>query len=230
MKLNRIINWIMIILCLCLLAGAGMFVYDAAISYKISKDFVSVPLQFNPEDSSSAYQIHNAQVTVNGGFVKGIKKGKGGVESLVIRALSPLPSITVKGDVDSTVLLMIENINPDFYTKSIERDNLLITKIAANTVQLSITADSGKTVKIEPAQPMETEYAGKYKYIILGDNRDGYDTFEKIIQQVNGEKPVFVIDNGDLVFSGKSNQYRLFDQMVSKISTTLCTTMGNLFL
>jgi len=67
----------------------------------------------------------------------------------------------------------------------------------------------------------------KYQYIILGDNRNGYDTFQEIIQQVNGENPVFVIDNGDLVFSGKPNQYRLFDQMVSKISTTLCTVPGN---
>ena len=49
----------------------------------------------------------------------------------------------------------------------------------------------------------------------------------QIIQQVNGEDPVFVIDNGDLVFSGKSNQYRLFDQMLSKISTTVCTAPGN---
>jgi 3',5'-cyclic AMP phosphodiesterase CpdA len=36
-----------------------------------------------------------------------------------------------------------------------------------------------------------------------------------------------VIDNSDLVYSGKPNQYRIFNQMTSGISTTLCTTLGN---
>lgn len=36
-----------------------------------------------------------------------------------------------------------------------------------------------------------------------------------------------MIDNGDLVYSGKPNQYRIFNQMISGISTTLCTTLGN---
>jgi 3',5'-cyclic AMP phosphodiesterase CpdA len=44
---------------------------------------------------------------------------------------------------------------------------------------------------------------------------------------VNAITPAFVIDNGDLVFSGKPNQYRLFDRTLSKLSTTLCTSLGN---
>jgi hypothetical protein len=44
---------------------------------------------------------------------------------------------------------------------------------------------------------------------------------------VNALNPAFVIDNGDLVYSGKPNQYRIFDQMVSGVSATLCTTLGN---
>jgi len=170
--------------------------------------------------------MHNASIIVQGGFVKGIQKGRDGTENLVIRALSPLPNIKVKGNLDSTVLLMVENINPDFYMEKIT-SSLSVTKVAVNTLQLSMNIKSGETVKVEPLQPMETEATGKYKYIILGDNRDGYDTFTQMIQQINGMNPVFVIDNGDLVFSGKSNQYRLFDKMVSKISTTVCTTLGN---
>ena len=36
-------------------------------------------------------------VSVYGGFVKGLYQNKNGMESLVVRALSPLPSITVTG-------------------------------------------------------------------------------------------------------------------------------------
>lgn len=227
MKSKKVMNLIIIIICVCLTAGIGTFIYNAVNRYKISKDFVSIPLQFNADDSSSTYEMQNSQVTVYGGFVKGIKKNKNSTESLVIRALSPMPAITVKGGTTANILLFIENVNPDFYAKSIEGNKLPITKVTANTLQLSVPVHTGETVKIQPIQPTVTDKSKKNKYIILGDNRDGYDTFGQIIQQVNGQDAIFVIDNGDLVFSGKPNQYRLFDQMVSKISTTVCTTPGN---
>lgn len=227
MKIKKIINLTIIILCLFLFTGVGAFVFNAVNGYKINKDFVSLPLHFNPDDSSSTYQMKNAQITVYGGFVKGIQKKSDGVESLVIRALSPLPDVIIRGNAAGNVSFLIENINPDFYAKSINNKDFLMTRVTVNTLQFSVDVSQGRTIKIEPVKPSASDNTGKYKYIILGDNRDGYDTFQQIIQQVNGQNPVFVIDNGDLVFSGKPNQYRLFDQMVSKISTTLCTTLGN---
>lgn len=225
MKTKKFVNITLVILILCLATGVGAFIYNAESTYKISNNFVSVPLQFNPDDSSSTYTSQNAHITVFGGFVKGIQKGKDGAENIIIRALSPLPTINLESDTNAKVALLIENINPDFYAKSIENIRLPMTKVSVNTLQLSMDVNANETFKIEPQQPKNS--SGNDQYIILGDNRDGYDTFEKIIQQVNGLKPVFVIDNGDLVFSGKPNQYRLFDNMVSKLSATLLTTTGN---
>lgn len=227
MRIKKIINLTIIVLCLCLITGIGAFIYNAVNGYKISNNFVSIPLQFNPDNSSSTYHIKNTQVTVYGGFVKGILKGKGGVENLVIRALSPLPAITVKGSNTDKISLLVENVNPDYFAKSIAGNNIPMTKVTVNTLKLTIAVGTNKIIKVEPKQPEVKNKSVKDKYIILGDNRDGYDTFEQIIQQVSGQKPVFVIDNGDLVFSGKPNQYRLFDQMVSNIATTLFTTLGN---
>lgn len=170
----------------------------------------------------------NAQVTIYGGFIKGLQKQRNGAESLVVRALSPLPTIDIKGNTDADISIMIENINPDFYAKSISSVyNQPLTKKSVNTLELSVPVSAEKTIKIEPIQPADAYKTGEYKYIILGDNRDGYDTFKQIIEQVNGVNPIFVIGNGDFVFSGKPNQYRLFNQIVSKISTTFCTTLGN---
>lgn len=228
MKIKKLSKFAIIILCLCLITGVSAFIYNAEHDYKINHGFMSVPLQFNPEDSSSVYQIENAQIAVYGGFVKGLQKNMDGTESLVIRALSPLPTITIKSGGANSVSLILENINPEFYAKSAAASNLTMTKVTVNTLRVdNINVNAGETIKIEPVQPMEAISMGLEKYVILGDNRDGYDTFAEIIQQVNGLNPVFVIDNGDLVFSGKPNQYRLFDKMASNISTTLCTTLGN---
>jgi 3',5'-cyclic-AMP phosphodiesterase len=226
MKIKRIFNATIIVLLLCLVAGVGSFIYNAKTGYIINSRFVPIPLQFNPDDSSSAYQMQNSQITVYGGFIKGMQKNQDGTESLVIRALSPLPAVTVSGNSADNLSLLIENINPDLYAKNAGVD-FQMAKVKVNTIQLSITVAAGQTIKIEPMQPADADNTGQYQYVVLGDNRDGYDTFEQIIQQADGKNPVFVIDNGDLVFSGKPNQYRLFDKVVSECSTTLCTTLGN---
>jgi hypothetical protein len=87
---------------------------------------------------------------------------------------------------------------------------------------MDVAGDETKWIK--PSQPTDTQ---SDQYVILGDSRDGYETFDEIIAQVNAIKPAFVIDNGDLVYSGKPNQYRIFDRMAEKFSSTLCTTLGN---
>jgi hypothetical protein len=217
----------MVVLILSLVSGVGAFFYYANSEYNINKDFESIPLQFDPEDSSSTYQSGKATITVYGGFVKGIQKGAKAEDSIVLRALSPLPVIQIKSEEAYSASLILENINPDFYAQRIAGSNLPIAKIKPNTIQIKADVSSGQTLRIDPAKPDNAEDLSNYKYIVLGDNRDGYDTFEQIIQQINGEAPILVIDNGDLVFSGKPNQYRLFDQIVSKMSSTLCTTMGN---
>lgn len=224
MKIRKMVNTMIILLVICLLAGAGAFIYNAVNRYNISNSFTGIPLQFDPDDSSSVYQMQDSRIVVYGGFIKGIQSSNDGTGGIVVRALSPLPKINIEGSHSGNIQLLIENINPEFYARQITGNKLQTSKLKANTLQVNIPFTAGKIVKIEPLQPSDTE---KEKYIILGDNRNGYDTFEKIIQQVNGEKPAFVIDNGDLVFSGKPNQYRLFDQMTAKISSTLCTTPGN---
>lgn len=62
---------------------------------------------------------------------------------------------------------------------------------------------------------------------MLGDNRDGYNTFSQILDQINSINPVFTIDDGDLVFGGEPHKYRLFYETVSKLKTPLYTTLGN---
>lgn len=222
--MKKLVKVIIMIVCLCFIFGAGMFLYGAYHGYKIDSSFTQVPLDFNPEDSSSCYDWNGVKVTVYGGFVKGIQDGETS-DSLVVRALAPLPTIELKSTAAAgvKVVLTIENINPGFYAANIEKE-LSPERVAVNTLKFDLSIDAGETKQIIPTQPKESE---DDRYIILGDSRDGYETFDQIITQVNAINPVFVIDNGDLVFSGKPNQYRLFDQMASGISTTLCTTLGN---
>lgn len=225
MKTKRIIKLIIFLLCLCIATGIGLFLYNAYYGYNINSGFTSLPLNYNPDDSTSSYSWNGTDITVHGGFVKGVQKSSSPGDSLVIRALSPLPVVEIKNSSPSVqnLSIHIENINPGFYASSID-PAFNPSRITVNTLEFSLSVDAGAIKQINPSQPNDTE---DDNYVILGDSRDGYETFDKIVAQVNALNPVFVIDNGDLVYSGKPNQYRIFDQMVSGISTTLCTTLGN---
>lgn len=224
MKTKKILKPIIIILLICLAVGAGSFFYNAYHGYNINSEFEALPLSYNPDDSTSTYNWNGLEVKVANGFVKGIQKTRAG-ETLVIRALSPLPVIEILATNDSagTIVVVLENINPEFYAANIDAA-LNPARTTVNTLEFTINVSAGQNVQIIPQQPDVTE---EDNYVILGDSRDGYETFAQMITQINDLNPVFVIDNGDLVYSGKPNQYRIFDQMVSKMSTTLCTTLGN---
>jgi hypothetical protein len=225
MKARRFLKILIITLCVCLAAGTGIFIYNAQHNYNISNSFAPLPLKFNPDNSSSSFSWKGADITVYNGFVKGIQKGGDGNESLVIRALSPLPVVDLKAQKTPTGSLdvIIENISPEFYAKSL-KTNFKPVRIEVNALKFTVNLNAGEGKRIEAAEPGHTE---NRNYVVLGDNRDGYETFGQIIDQVNAFKPVFVIDNGDLVFTGKPNQYRLFDRTISGLSATLCTTLGN---
>lgn len=222
---RKIRSILLLVFCVGLIIGGGLFFYNASHIYPIREGFTTVPLNYDPDTNTSEYVWQDFKIRVKCGFVKGIQTEKNHLQKLVVRALSPLPEIQVEAGASSTPAfqLELENINPGFYAAQIKHVGNP-QKTTVQTLNFSFAVAAGETFKIQPDQPMVSDLD---RYVILGDSRDGYDTFGQIIEQVNELNPVFVVDNGDLVFSGKPNQYRLFDHMLTRITSTVCTTLGN---
>ena len=123
-KLIRIIKYINILLLLLLLlfiaTGTTLFVYNSNHDYNINNNFTTVSLNYDPYENISSYNWEGIDVSVDNGFIKGIEKEKN-YDSLVIRSLSPLPTITVKNTTNTNqdITIYLENINPDFYSSKI---------------------------------------------------------------------------------------------------------------
>ncbi|MCL2343721.1 MAG: metallophosphoesterase, partial [Firmicutes bacterium] len=155
MNVKQFIKILLLAIFVCLAAGVGLFLYNANHAYNIRDGFSSVPLQFDPDDSSSTITWHGSQVTVHGGFVKGVQSGGFNGDSLVIRALSPLPSIEIKnGDqlYARTMSITLENVNPDFYAKQID-PSLSPSRTAVNTLEFTLDANPNAEINIVPATP-----------------------------------------------------------------------------
>lgn len=211
-----------ILLLLIAVSAAGSFLFYAYSNYKIHADFSPLPLSFDPYTSASSYNWDGTAVTIEGGFVKGTMKEKQGQESLLLRALAPTPKIRVKGSAQAkNIFLRVENVNPAMLASTFPNGSFQVIDPHTILLTISVAPNEEKSLALTLKEPQASEF------VILGDNRNGYKTFGQIIDQINAFRPAFVIDNGDLVFGGEPNRYRLFYETVSKLQVPLYTTLGN---
>lgn len=222
MKKRSIIS---IFLILTAMIVIGAFLNYSYNNFRIDESFTQLPLNFNPTNATSSYDFEGAKVTIEGGFAKGMLKDSKNIENLILRALSPTPSITVKNTKNqkATYYIRLENVNP-IDTKILNIEDNKHKIIDSHTILTIFTMGPQEVRTIKFAPKDNSNYS---EIVILGDNRDGYGTFSQIIQQLNFIKPIFVVDNGDLVYGGQPNKYRLFYEIISKLQVPLLTTLGN---
>lgn len=216
-RVNRLLFMIIVVI------SAGFIIYSYN-NYVVDENFSSLPLNFNPSGSVSSYTWKGSSVTIKGGFVKGtIIDNK--TEYLILRSISPTPEITINSDSaeDKTLQLRLENINPaDTDFSNIEKSQVKIADSHTVDLSVSLKASEEKTIKAIPVNNSEG-----FEFVMLGDNRDGYQTFSLILDQINAISPAFTVDDGDLVFGGEPHKYRLFYESVAKLKVPLYTTIGN---
>ncbi|KJS49201.1 MAG: phosphohydrolase, partial [Peptococcaceae bacterium BRH_c23] len=211
---------VLILLVIGLLVTSG-FILQSYKSFKVQEGFVPLPLSFDPYNSNSSYNWNGSVVSIQSGFIKGEIKENGNEESLLLRSLSPTPTITIKSGKEKSYRLRLENISPSKIETRDGLENLKVIDPHTISFTVDLKVNQVKTINFT----LRTR--GNPEVVILGDNRNGYGTFTQIINQVNGINPAFVIDNGDLVYGGEPNRYRLFYETVSKLQVPLYTTLGN---
>ncbi|OLN28269.1 metallophosphoesterase family protein [Desulfosporosinus metallidurans] len=214
-------KWLVLILLVIGLGFTSAFILHSYKNFKVQQGFVPLPLSFDPYTSVSTYDWDGNMVSIEGGFVKGKVVDNSNQESLLLRSLSPTPIVSFKSEIKKSYGIRLENVNPAMIKTSDQIGNLKTIDPHTISFTVDLQANQPKTIKFELSAQENPEV------IMLGDNRNGYGTFSNIIDQVNAIKPAFVVDNGDLVYGGEPNRYRLFYETVSKLQVPLYTTLGN---
>ncbi|ASJ15091.1 metallophosphoesterase family protein [Thermococcus radiotolerans] len=136
--------------------------------------------------------VDGENVTVNGGFIRLVNGS-----TVYIHALGFNVSVDVKDSKNVELTYVIENVNP-------------------SVLELPAGAETGDTwVKLSTSEasfdivPKELK---DYKMIAFGDHRsDGGKeppkVFLKIRDEINSDDALFIIDGGDLVYSGKVDEW-----------------------
>ncbi|MEA4901634.1 metallophosphoesterase family protein [Desulfitobacterium sp.] len=214
-------KWLVLILLIIGLGVTSAFILHSYKNFKVQQGFVPIPLSFDPYTSVSSYDWNGNLVSIQGGFVKGKISENSNRESLLLRSLSPTPLITFKSETEKSCNVRLENVNPAQIKTNDSIGNLETIDPHTIAFTVDLQANQPKTIQFELTTDENPEV------IMLGDNRNGYGTFSQIIDQINSIKPAFVVDNGDLVYGGEPNRYRLFYETISKLQVPLYTTLGN---
>lgn len=65
-------------------------------------------------------------------------------------------------------------------------------------------------------------------FAVLGDNRDGDETFKRIISKISADKEIgFVINTGDMTSHGTKDEYKRYFDMAGKCRVEIYDVMGN---
>ena len=136
--------------------------------------------------------VNGENVTVDGGFIRAVNGS-----TVYIHALSFDVQVNIKTPRGVTLTYVIENTNPSI-------------------MELPQGSEVGDTwIKFttnEEHFEVKAKELNSYKILVFGDHRPGSGTkppevFLHIIDKVNEDEGVFIIDGGDLVYSGRMNEW-----------------------
>jgi len=74
---------------------------------------------------------------------------------------------------------------------------------------------------------LQSKKQATFTFAVLGDNRDGDNTFKYMLKSIDKHNYVFALDNGDLVNSGLNSQYLNFYNMIKNERTPFLVSVGN---
>jgi 3',5'-cyclic AMP phosphodiesterase CpdA len=75
--------------------------------------------------------------------------------------------------------------------------------------------------------PLE-KIRGKFSFIVIGDNKDGYDIYSVLIKQAMEKKPDFIINTGDQIrHTGDLSGWKRFWELSTPVTVPYFITAGN---
>jgi predicted phosphodiesterase len=161
------------------------------------------------------------QVDVRGGFIKSTEG-----ESVLIRALGFEVSVRLLSIGQAylkPIFIEVENILGN--QAHILEDGQAINVIERNTrsLRFQITPEVRKEVQILTYPADEEEI----RFIIFGDNHAVLPNLQQIVQTANQNQVHFVVPNGDLVHSGRLEEYHEILRELNQLEMPFFTSIGN---
>jgi hypothetical protein len=71
------------------------------------------------------------------------------------------------------------------------------------------------------------ESTGTFTFVVLGDSRDGAETYKRVLLRAMTLRPLFILHTGDLVTNGKPSEYEDYMKQVAPLPISMLHLPGN---
>jgi hypothetical protein len=114
----------------------------------------------------------------------------------------------------------------------------IFNKYVVIVVVLVLLASTGIKIHASLNRPSESDWNYKrfrridtrrkdFSFAVFGDNKNSISTFNQLITDVNRDKVIFALDDGDLVFEGDMEKFGFFLNQARRFNKPLLTAIGN---
>jgi Icc-related predicted phosphoesterase len=90
-------------------------------------------------------------------------------------------------------------------------------------LRVTLAPGEAKSLQLQTTPPD----AESFSFAVMGDNRGGDHTFRTILNKLNETKPLFAVNCGDLVNTGRRTEYRQFIKQLQRFQYPMFFTIGN---
>jgi hypothetical protein len=172
-----------------------------------------------PNQSVAIGQNKDVEILTEGCFLRG---QDGLTLHLKADSLTPRVVLTPKSNQEKNLKLVMDNISPDLLT--VDGANVLerIPREKKMVVEVSVTPAKPTAVQWKLSRVEE-----EFSFFVFGDNRNTYDVLEEIREDIARERPLFVINVGDLVSRGTKEQMLKHEEFANSVPVPYFTVLGN---
>ncbi len=104
---------------------------------------------------------------------------------------------------------------------------ILLSAFVAGAVEVSDLPQFLNTTQIDRIAPQPADQPDRFRFVVIGDTRDGDAMFEYLMDLAQDMKPLFIINVGDLVHSGKQSEYEHYYDQIKDVRVPYISVVGN---
>ena len=162
----------------------------------------------------------DVQIDVKGGFVKSLEDGK-----VLIRALGfeiVIRIVSIGHTCLKPIQIELENVAGN-RVQVLEKDQLINPlERSPRSICFQVIPGIKKEIVVKTEPPEED-----IRFIIFGDNHAVLPNLREIVETANRNQVHFVVPNGDLVHSGRVEEYHEILKELNRLEMPFFTSIGN---
>ncbi len=137
------------------------------------------------------------------------------------RALGLSVQVTVRDGGGGPVGVRLTNMDPDRTVLDGLPPGSKVTR-GTNDIHVELEAEGDVTITASPA-----EVSAEFTFFVIGDTQGYTVPLERMVQDANRDRPLFVLHCGDMTPSGTEDQLRSFMASAQDLEVPMFTTLGN---